>query len=198
MLILKITDKGLYVEIPGALPTRTPAEIDISRCNLSVVDMYLRKNGIKKYQILSGENGHTLKPTPPKMEDASIDQKVINKRFSNLERMMAQILEKQQDNKKGNSEQITNKLENLESLAKKLLAKEPKVIEKVVQTSVKTSKAGTINDEPQIEELDEKFIPSIDVSKMKIKGTSKKTLKQETQDIDDSVDLLSRIMGNND
>ena len=43
----------MYIEIPGALPTRTPAEIDISKCNLAVVDMYLRKSGIKNYQILS-------------------------------------------------------------------------------------------------------------------------------------------------
>ena len=56
MLILKIKEKGLFVEIPGALPTRTPAEIDISKCNLSAVDMYLRKNGIKNYQILSVAN----------------------------------------------------------------------------------------------------------------------------------------------
>ena len=198
MLILKIKDKGLYIEIPGALPTRTPAEIDITKCNLAIVDTYLRKNGITNYQIMSVSQHEKIIPKPPKIEDGSINQKLINQRFSNLERMMAQLLENQQATPPKNKEQITDKLDKLETLSKQILEKEPKVVKQVVQTSVKKSKAKKFEDEPDIEELDTKFIPSIDTSKMKLKGASKKTVKQDKHDIDDSADLLSRIMGQDD
>jgi arsenate reductase-like glutaredoxin family protein len=199
MLILKIKEKGLYVEIPGALPTRTPAEIDITRCNLAAVDMYLRKSGISNYQIMSvASNGEITTPKPIDMRDGSLDQKTINKRFSNLEKMVAQLLDKNKDDKNQNSEQITNKLDKLESLAQKLLDKEPKVVERFVTTTVSRAKSKKFEDDPEIEELDEKFIPKIDTSKMKMKGGAKKAVKQDKIDIDDSADLLSRIMGQND
>jgi hypothetical protein len=195
MLILKIKEKGMYVEIPGALPTRTPAEIDISRCNLSAVDMYLRKSGIKNYQILSVDSeGKVTIPKPVHMKDASLNQKTINKRFSHLEKMVAQLLDKNRDDRNKNSEHITDKLDKLELLAQKLLEKEPKIVERVVK--VERNGKKKFEDEPEIEELDAKFIPKIDTSKMKLKGGSKKTVKQDKFDIDDSADLLSRIMGN--
>ena len=198
MLILKIKDKGLFVEIPGALPTRTPAEIDISRCNLSIVDAYLRKNGIKNYQIMASTSDEIKIPKPQKIPDASLDQKVINKRFSQLEDLVAKLIENQLVDKSPNSEQITNKLDKLENLAQKLLEKEPKVIEKRVITTATKKPKRTINDEPDIEELDTGYIPSIDTSNMKLKGGAKKTVKQDKVDLDDSADLLSRIMGQED
>jgi hypothetical protein len=201
MLILKIKEKGLFVDIPGAIPARTPAEIDISKCNLGVVDAYLRKLGIKNYQILS-QTKEVSSIKPSAVPDGSIDQKVINKRFSQLENMVALLLEKQLDDKNENSEQITNKLEKLELLTKKILEKEPKVVERVVKTSVVKSE-GTIKKalkkEPEIEELDVGFIPEINTSNLKIKGASKTTIKQESnEDLDDAADLLSRIMGQDD
>lgn len=193
MLILKIKQKGLYVEIPGALPTRTPADIDITRCNLSAVDMYLRRTGITDYQIASSSKSDPIMPKPPQMKDGSIDQQVINKRFSQLEKMIEQLVEKQQANKPKNSEQITDKLDKLEALSKQILEKNPDIVDRVVQVSNKKS-TKRFKDEPVIEELDSKFIPSIDISKMKMKGGAKKTVKQDKSDIDDSADLLSRIM----
>ena len=61
MIILKIKQRGLFIEIPGSSPTRTPAEIDITKCNIMVVDTYLRKLGITDYEILSKYN-HKIKP----------------------------------------------------------------------------------------------------------------------------------------
>jgi len=200
MLILKIKDKGMYLEIPGTLPTRSPAEIDISKCDLISVSTYLRKQGIKNYQILSlsGDDAKIRRGLPaPKMQDASIDQKVINKRFTRLEEMVEQLLQKQVGNDDQKSEQITDKLKNLEELAKKLLDKEP-VIQRVVEVSSKSQPKTKKKPEPKIEELEDTFIPSIDVSNMKMKGGSKKTIKQDKMDLDDSADLLSRIMGQDD
>ncbi len=195
MLILKIKQKGMYVEIPGTLPARSPVDVDITKCNISIVDAYLRKTGITNYEIISGDNKKQIVPKPPKMADASIDQKVMNKRFSNLEKLMVQLLEKQQAIPSKNPEQITDKLDKLELLSKKILKKEPKVIERKVQTKTKVKR---VDKEPEIEELDDMFIPGIDTSKMKMKGGSKKTIKQDKHDIDDSADLLSRIMGQDD
>ena len=198
MIILKILQKGLYVEIPGTLPTRTPAEIDISKCNLSMVDMYLRKSGISNYQILSSVVDEPIKLKPPIMKDSSIDQQVINKRFSNLEKMLAQLVENQLVNKPKNSEQITDKLNKLEELSNKILKKKPEVVNQVVQASNKKANGKRFEDEPEIEELTSKFIPEIDITNMKMKGGAKKTIKQDKVDIDDSADLLSRIMGQGD
>jgi len=198
MLILKIKEKGLYIEIPGALPSRTPAEIDISKCNLAIVDTYLRKNGITNYQILSVSQYENPILKPPKIEDASMDQKLINQRFSNLEKMMAELLEKQQATKSEKSEQITDKLNNLERLATKILESEPKVVEKAATKSVKTNAIKNKKKEPDIEELENTYIPSINISNMKIKSGSKKTIKQNNVDFDDSADLLSRIIGQDD
>jgi len=189
MLILKIKQKGLYIELPGLLPTRSPADIDITRCNLSTVDVYLRKNGITNYEISSSDD-QIVKQKELKIEDSSIDQKVINKRFSKLEKMVTQLLEKEQAHPSKNREQITDKLDKIEILTKKILHKEPQV----VKETIKTKKFK----EPEIEELDDIFIPAINTSKMKLKGASKKTVKRETHDIDDSADLLSRIMCNDD
>jgi hypothetical protein len=193
MLILKIKQKGLYVEIPGTLPSRTPVEIDITKCNISIVDAYLRKNGITNYQIMSSANEIKVDPQPPKIEDSSIDQRLINKRFTNLEKMMLKLLEKQQANPTQNSEQITDKLEKLEALTNKILRKNKENSIKDPRTIIKRT-----NDEPEIQELDDTFIPSINTSKMKIKSASKKAIKQNKHDIDDSADLLSRIMGQDD
>lgn len=200
MLILKIKEKGMYVQIPGTLPTHTPAEIDVSKCNLTMVDTYLRQMGIKNFEIVSDGNKKVI-TKPLKMGDASINQKVINQRFSKLEKMMEILLQQKTDDNSENSEQITKKLNKLETLANKLLEKEPTVIEAPTAPKRKGSvikSRSKRRKEPQIEELDDTFIPEIDVSGMKMKGASKQIVKREEMDIDDSVDLLSRIMGNED
>jgi selenocysteine-specific translation elongation factor len=108
---------------------------------------------------------------------------------------MSRLLQKEQGNDSSNSEQINKKLEILESIALKLLEKEPLVIHGGTE-EVKIKKKI---DEPEIEELEETFIPSIDTSKMKMKGSSSKTKTTSNKmDIDDSVDLLSRIIGQED
>jgi len=115
-----------------------------------------------------------------------------------LEKMIAQLVENQLVNKPKNSEQITNKLNRLEELSNKILEKKPEVVNRVVQVSNKKTNGKRFEDEPEIEELTSKFIPEIDIANMKMKGGAKKTIKQDKVDIDDSADLLSRIMGQGD
>ena len=175
MTILKIRDKGLYLEIPGLKPTRTPVEIDITKFDISIIMLYLRKQGIKDFQILSTTKKEKQivevkkkKPLPEKNID-------ISDRFSRLEHMVGQLLEKSKVN--------TNQ----------------KLEQNIEMDTIKTKKSKVINDDPDIEELDtEKFIPNVDISDMKIKGSVKNTIKQDNIDLSDSVDLLSRIMGQED
>ena len=87
-----------------------------------------------------------------------------------------------------NSEQITDKLDNLEFLTKQLINKESKMMEssQIKNKKIRKKKKENIS-----------FIPKINVSKMKLKSGAKKSIKKE-MDIDDSADLLSRIIGNED
>lgn len=195
MLILKIKDKGLYLEIPGMMPTRTPVEIDITKCNLSLITVYLRKQGIKNYQIVSEskkEVTHKPQEILKEIEDLSLDQSTLNKRFSRLEQMMVKLFEKDNGSNELKEEQINKKLDRLEKITSKLLDKKYDVV--IEKKSVTESKRK----EPQFEELDSQFIPSIDVSNLKMKSGSTKTIKQDKIDLDDNVNLLSGIMSQED
>jgi hypothetical protein len=196
MIILKIKDRGLYLEIPGLSPIRTPVEVDITKCNLSMISVYLRKQGITDYEIYS-RSDITHEKTEiniDNVEENNIKDRSIEKRFSKLENMIGQILKNKRDEGTANSEQITNKLEKIEKLALKLLDKDPLIIQS--DRAVKTIEKPK---DPKIEELNDTFIPSIDTSKMKIRGSSSKTKATNNKmDLDDSVDLLSRIMGQED
>ena len=81
-LKLKIKDKGLMVEIPGLPPTRTPADIDISKLDLNLVITNLRKHGINNYKIVSviGDG----------IEKTIVAPQVV-KRFKKLEDMMIEL-----------------------------------------------------------------------------------------------------------
>ncbi|GAG25673.1 unnamed protein product, partial [marine sediment metagenome] len=82
-----------------------------------------------------------------------------------------------------NSEQITNKLENLEKLSEVIIRKQTVVVKDV-----------KYSDEPEIEELDDKFIPEIDIEGMSIKGSTIKTIQSDSDDADEAADLLSSIV----
>jgi hypothetical protein len=188
MLILKIKTKGLFLDIPGVKTTRTPAEIDITKCNLAVVTAYLRKNGIDDFEIISGNKTQEIQKQQPNI----IKKNDIDNRFNKLENLIVKLIEKDEDKRTKNPEQITDKLETLE----KLIREKP-----VISRNDVLNNRDLTNDEPIIEELtsdNDTFIPEIDVSNMKLKGASNKTIKQDNSDIDDSADLLSRIMGNED
>lgn len=198
MIILKIKDRGLYLEIPGLSPTRTPVEVDISKCNLSMISVYLRKQGISDYEIYSKSDiTHEKKEIEIQTIGGSkVDNSSIEKRFSKLELMMSRLLKKEQGNDSGNSEQINRKLETIEKLALKLLDKEPLTIQGTNSVTKVTEKSK----DPEIEELDEKFIPYINTSNMKLKGggTNTQTINRDKTDLDDSVDLLSRLIDQED
>jgi len=193
MIILKITEKGQYIEIPGMSPFRTPAEANISHVSINLVVSRLQAQGIKKFQIISdtkgketvlNQNDFNVNKTPKKAKDNDYE-----KRFNQLEALITNLVKKQSD-PPSDQEQITNKLSSIEELLKK------KTTTKVIHVTEK--KSGVTADkksEPKVEELDETFIPEIDLGGLHVQGkSSKKSLEQDNADIDDSADLLSRIM----
>ncbi|MHA1623478.1 MAG: hypothetical protein ACTSVO_15250 [Candidatus Heimdallarchaeaceae archaeon] len=191
MIILKVKDKGTLVDIPGTQKVRSPVEIDISKVDIGFVTMYLRKQGIENYEIISVTDTGVrevlpikkpgFKKEPPK-DDGKLKAN-IESRFNRLEGLIINFLGGKQNNQPVNSEQITDKLENLEKLSEEIIRKQT-----VVTSDVRYS------DEPQIEELDDKFIPDIDLEGMTMKGSTIKTVQSDSDDADETADLLSSIV----
>ena len=96
MITLKIKDRGLYIDIVGASPARSPAEIDITKCSLMAVDSCLRNMGVKEYEIISID--HKLKSKNKsvisKQSYNKKNTKNINQRFYKLEKKVEDLLKK--------------------------------------------------------------------------------------------------------
>jgi len=200
MIILKIAEKGQYIEIPGMPPFRTPAEANISHVSINLVVSRLQAQGIKKFQIISDTKGKetvlnqsdfAVNKKPKKAQAHEIEkakkakEQDLEKRFTQLETLITNLVKKQSE-PPSDQEQITNKLSSIEKLLQK------KTTTRVVHVS---EKKGGKKKEPKIEEMDETFIPEINLDGLHVKGeTSKESLNQDKADIDDSADLLSRIM----
>jgi len=191
MIILKIKDKGTLIDIPGAKKVRSPADINITNIDINFVTMYLRKQGIEKYEIVSVDGEKESLPSShkvPKKKDKKNDGKWkdnIESRFNKLESLLINFLGKKQIIPPPNSEQITNKLEKLERLSEEIIRKQTSGI------PISTESNG-----PKIEELDDKFIPEIDIGGMSLKGSTIKTLQSDSDDADEAADLLSSIVKN--
>ena len=184
-LKLKIADRGLIVEIPGIAPVRTPADIDISKIDINLVVAHLRKAGINNYKIVSviGDGTETVVSIPQvlkkKVKEKYSSDPSVAKRFDRLESMMIDLLKQKSESKTDpNQEQITNKLDNLERL-----------IEKQKYAVI----PSTDSDEPTIEELEDRFIPDIDVEGMSLRGNTGKIVVEKEESIDKAADLLSSI-----
>lgn len=193
MLTLIIREKGHFIEIPGLPPFRTPVEANISHISMHLVVSKLQAQGIKKFEIVSDTKGKERVLTQrdfnvsKKSDREDKKKKNYEERFNKLETLLGKLLENQVSEPSQNKEQITNKLSSIEKLLKK------KQKTKVVHVTDKKTTAK--EKEPVVEELEDTFIPEIDLDGMHMKGkASKKTVKQDKNDIDDSADLLSRIM----
>jgi len=194
MMTLKIRKKGLFIEIPGLSPFRTPADVNISHISIPLVVSILKKQGISKFEIVSDTQGKeqvlTQRDFAVKNKNPKKEKDDYENRFNKLEQLMTRLLQKQVSDTPSNKEQITNRLNSIEKLIKK---QETKVIHVTEKESKKVKK------EPKVEELHDVFIPSIDIKGLEIKGeTSQRKIKQDKLDIDDSADLLSRIMQSED
>jgi uncharacterized protein YehS (DUF1456 family) len=190
MILLKIQDKGMMVDIPGTKKVRSPVEIDITKIDINFVTMYLRKQGIENYRIVSDIDKGVKEVLPTvnitlkkKKDDGWKDN--IESRFGRLESLIINFLGKKESKPTVNSEQITNKLKKLEKLSEEIIRKQT--------LGIPISKE---DDGPKIEELDDTFIPEIDIEGMTMKGSTIKTLQSDSEDADEAADLLSSIVKN--
>lgn len=184
-MILKVKQKGLFLNIPGVAPFRTPAEVDISNLKIHLVVLSLKNNGVDEFEIHSKKDNkvYTKKDFEKTKSKDGKQMKDVEERFDRIERMIAKLGAKSESKKYIPEEQITNKLQLLEQLAKQILEKES--VREVVYTSSK--------DKPVIEELDEDiFIPEVDVSELKLKGSSSETIGT-LDDVDEAANALSQL-----
>jgi len=168
MVILKIKEKGYYVTIPGITPFRTPAEVDITSIGLPIVVSTLHSNGIDKFEIVSDTPG----------KKASYTQKDF-------------AIFKHDDKKDEKYESLTTQLNEVKGMLSKLLErnvneKREQIIERIIERR---------SDSPVVEEIDDMFIPTINIGDGKIKTKTESIKKKE--DIFDNVDLLSKLSGGN-
>ena len=185
MMTLKIKKKGLYIQIPGLPPFRTPADVNISHVSIPLVVSTLKAQGIEKFQIVSDTQGKEKVLT---QKDFMVDKKEVKEdyetRFNKLESLMNKLLQTQVSNLPLNKEQITNRLSSIEKILRK---------KRIINIVKENSKR--VKEEPKIEELNDVFIPNINLDGLEMKGeSSQKTIKQDKLDIDDNADLLSRII----
>jgi hypothetical protein len=185
-LILRIREKGFYVSFPGVPPTRTPADLDITKCDINIVLSYLRSTGIKDFYIISKnqfEEERIIKSKDilniTKKEKQPSNNRGVEKRLSNLENMIEKLLTKDNGMSK---DHIKNKLDFLEVLIKKLNISEQNIESKSI-----------VKKEPEIEELDV-FIPEIDISSLSMKGSSTENIISQNNNVDDSAVLLSNLL----
>jgi len=195
MIILKIKEKGLYIEIPGITPFRTPAEVNITHVSIPLVASKLQSQGIFKYEIISDTKGKEKKYTNKDFVKKKRIENSPEERISALENLILNLIDKIPSNQNNNEEQINKKLDQIEKLIKKQPKQkivkwtpDPEFITKDKDVIKKNSNLKT---NPEIEEI---FIPTVNVDVMKIKGDSSKiTTEQDNADIDEAADLLSQI-----
>lgn len=190
MITLKIREAGHTVAIPGLKTFRTPADIDISKLDIRIISMYLKTSGITNYKIVAeSDQGHkeiyTRKDFDMIENKKPIKQDVkMTKRIDKIEKILETLVIREAGKTSTEKEQ-NNKLDRLEKLIKKQNTK-------TIFVSNESTKVD--GDDPEIEELDS-FIPDVDVSEMKIKSDIK-TIKQETDDLEDAADMLSGLTKN--
>lgn len=198
MIFLRIHKKGYYIEIPGLPPFRTPVEANITHISIPLVVSKLNEQGIKDFEIVSEMKDKRTVLT----NDDFVKSKKTNKnkefdkqeeRIKKLEKMIEKMAEKKTIEPPQNQEQITNTLERIEQL----LSSKNFVVDTNTNISEKP-KEKHIEVEELFEDSDDAFIPSIDIGGFEVKGKSSgKTMRQDKTDIDDNVDLLSKLSQKN-
>jgi len=182
-LKLVIRERGRYIDIPGMTSFRTPAEVDVTKVRLSLLIQSLHRCGVINYELISSDKKGKEVYT---QEDFKLPEKKkkdneLNDRLDRLENLLHEFISSKISQTGDSSEQITNRLNRIESM----IRKGQKINFKEIN----------LDESPKIEELDnDQYIPDINISEMKISGkTTEVVEKKSSKLIDDSVDLLSSL-----
>jgi hypothetical protein len=159
MVKLLIKTKGMFINIPGLIPFRTPAEVDITKVNINLVVSELKKNGIEKYKIIS--------------DDSISSERTINKMIVKRNSVRDNVTEIE---KVDESNEI---LKNIKNQQKSILKIEG-LLEKFLNSDILTSKTSyerkrteeeTSFTKPKkkFDDSVDDFIPSINLENIKVK-----------------------------
>ena len=177
---LTIRERGRFVEIPGLAAFRTPATIDVTKIKLSILIQSLHSCGVNNYELVSEDRKGNKTYTQDNFNLP--EKKKEDNRLDRMEDLLLKLISNGSGQKVASSEQITNRLNSIE----RMLRKGQKIIYK-----------GSSDGSPVVEELDDQYIPEIDISEMQNSGKTtevvEKTLKE---DIEYAVDLLSSLTKN--
>ena len=194
MITLRVKEKGHLLEIPGLAPFRTPADIDVSRIGIRNVIGHLQVNGITDYELVAispqgDKEVYKQEDFEPekKKKKKKVDpyRKQIEGRFDKLEKMISMLFNREMKGKEdSNKEQITEKLERLERISQEILKNHK--VNGIIYGDVKK----------RDEDIEDSFIPEIDIDSLKLRSSSVKSVKQDQKDeIDDAADSLSKLLG---
>lgn len=147
MLILKIKQPGLLINLPGLGSRRTPVEIDITKLNMNNVLGELRSQGINDFEIKNKTENKSTNEKNVKPKKSSTLENQISDSFINI---------------------LKEKLENIEDLL--LEINENLNVNNIQLESKNKSQEPEkiINKESEIEDEDEEFIPNIDLNGLKL------------------------------
>ena len=178
-LKLIIKEKGRYIEIPGISAFRTPAKVDVTKIKLSILIQSLHSGGVNNYELISSDEKGDIIYTEEDFKLPEKDNK-IDDRLGRLEDLLLKLISNGRGQKVTSSEQITNRLNRIERMLRS-----------------GTNVVHTSNEGPDIEELDNQYIPNIDISEMQISGKITEIVdKKDEKEIDDAVNLLSNLTRN--
>jgi len=167
---LIIKQKGLFLRLTGITPFRTPAKVDISRLNMTLLLSELNINSVIDFQIISNskEEKKKEKTVPELLENLKSNSKEIKKNDINVKK----------------------ELNEIKSLLKNLLDKPSTVTEKIIYESSDKIESKKYKRKKKISD---DFIPTVNIDHLEMKkGSEINTIKSDI-DISDNVDLLSRI-----
>ena len=86
MIKLIINKPGLFLNIPGLQPFRTPAEVNITKVNLNLIKSELKKNGVTKYKIISDDSNNKTKTIKQDIkEEVKIEESLPTINYNNQE-----------------------------------------------------------------------------------------------------------------
>lgn len=166
--------------VPGIPSFRTPVEIDVTKINIPILIQSLHSCGVEDYEIKTVSKTGVIKELSESIDipKKKKDNSKIDKRLDRLEDLLLSLVSKKSSQRSNSSEQIKNRLVKIESM-------------------IKSGRSSNKDISPIIEEMDEQYIPSIDVSNMQITGKTTEVIdKKSNQDIDNAVDLLSNLTKN--
>ena len=162
------------VEIPGVAPFRTPAKINVTNTDIRTVIGHLKACGIEEYEIVATtEKGERQ---VYKKEDFELLTKEVKTTTFNYEEQI---------------DKRFNKLEKLEVITQNILD------EATVRELFYTKTPNQIIRDDNIEELEDAFIPEVDISDMKMVSSGVQIFKQDDNEIENAADMLSNLTGKN-